>query len=79
MAKHPHACLTCAQSHGCPRSQCSSNVAEDERCCEFLGACELEKIAKIQDMDVKELEKNINKDQFADALIFQELIKILKG
>ena len=29
-----------------------------------LVKAELEKIAKIQDMDVKDLEKNINKEQF---------------
>ena len=41
---HPHSCLTCAQKQGCSRSQCSSNVPEEERCCPKLGVCELEKI-----------------------------------
>jgi formate dehydrogenase beta subunit len=41
---HPHSCLTCAQKEGCSRTQCSSNVPEDERCCPQLGICELEKI-----------------------------------
>ncbi len=41
---HPHACLTCAQKQGCSRTQCSTNVPEDERCCPLLGICELEKI-----------------------------------
>ena len=31
MARHRHACLTCAQQEGCPRTQCSSNVPENER------------------------------------------------
>jgi len=42
---HPHACLTCAQKQGCSRSDCSSNVAVEERCCVLLGRCELEKVA----------------------------------
>jgi len=41
---HPHACLTCAQREGCSRTQCSSNVALEERCCWKFGNCELEKI-----------------------------------
>jgi formate dehydrogenase beta subunit len=41
---HPHSCLTCAQKEGCSRTQCSSNVPEDERCCPQLGVCELEKV-----------------------------------
>jgi NADPH-dependent glutamate synthase beta subunit-like oxidoreductase len=43
---HPHACLQCAQQDGCPRTQCSTNVPEDERCCPLLGFCELQKIAQ---------------------------------
>ena len=43
---HPHACLQCAQQDGCPRTQCSTNVPEDERCCPLLGYCELQKIAQ---------------------------------
>ncbi len=43
---HPHACLTCAQAEGCPRTQCSSNVPEEERCCELLGSCELERVSR---------------------------------
>lgn len=43
---HPHACLTCAQAQGCPRTQCSSNVPEEERCCELLGSCELERVSR---------------------------------
>jgi formate dehydrogenase (NADP+) beta subunit len=46
LALHPHACLTCAQHEGCPRTQCSSNVPENERCCPQLGNCELQKIAE---------------------------------
>jgi NADPH-dependent glutamate synthase beta subunit-like oxidoreductase/Pyruvate/2-oxoacid:ferredoxin oxidoreductase delta subunit len=43
---HPHACLQCAQQDGCSRTQCSTNVPEDERCCPLLGHCELQKIAQ---------------------------------
>ncbi len=46
LADHPHACLTCAQQEGCPRTQCSSNVPENERCCPQLGNCELQKVAE---------------------------------
>lgn len=45
LATHPHACLMCAQKNGCSRTQCSSNVPENERCCGKLGHCELEKLA----------------------------------
>ncbi len=45
LTNHPHACLTCAQQEGCPRTQCSSNVPENERCCEQFGHCELQNVA----------------------------------
>jgi formate dehydrogenase beta subunit len=45
LADHPHACLTCAQKEGCSRTDCSSNVPVDERCCVLLGNCELEKVS----------------------------------
>ena len=45
MARHPHACLTCAQQEGCSLSHCSSNVLENERCCATFGHCELQKVA----------------------------------
>ena len=43
---HPHACLTCAQREGCSLTQCSSNVPEEERCCEKFNRCELRKVAE---------------------------------
>ncbi|MGD2185450.1 MAG: FAD-dependent oxidoreductase [Desulfobacterales bacterium] len=45
MARHRHACLTCAQQEGCSRTQCSANVPENERCCPQFGHCELQNIA----------------------------------
>ncbi|UCD79790.1 MAG: FAD-dependent oxidoreductase [Desulfobacterales bacterium] len=45
MIRHRHACLTCAQQEGCPRTQCSSNVPENERCCPQFGHCELQNVA----------------------------------
>ncbi len=45
LARHPHACLTCAQQEGCSRTQCSSNVPENERCCSRFGDCELQDVA----------------------------------
>jgi len=44
LARHRHACLTCAQQEGCSRSQCSSNVPESERCCSRFGHCELQDV-----------------------------------
>ena len=46
LAKHPHACLTCAQQEGCSREPCSTNVPLEERCCPELGRCELQKVAE---------------------------------
>jgi len=46
LALHPHACLTCAQHEGCSRTQCSSNVPENERCCPRFGNCELQKVSE---------------------------------
>ncbi|MGD9225882.1 MAG: FAD-dependent oxidoreductase [Desulfobacterales bacterium] len=44
MARHRHACLTCAQQEGCALTPCSSNVPENERCCSQFGHCELQNI-----------------------------------
>ena len=46
LARHPHACLACAQAAGCSRTQCSSNVPEDERCCPKLNNCELQAVVQ---------------------------------
>lgn len=46
VAKHPHACMTCAQREGCSREPCSTNVPLNERCCPKLGRCELQKVAE---------------------------------
>ncbi len=45
LARHPHACLTCAQQAGCSRTQCSSGVPENEWCCSLFGHCELQNVA----------------------------------
>jgi len=44
MTRHRHACLICAQQEGCSRSQCSSNVPQNERCCTQFGHCELQNV-----------------------------------
>ena len=44
MARHRHACLTCAQQQGCTQTHCSSNVPEAERCCSRFGHCELQNV-----------------------------------
>jgi ferredoxin len=46
LAKHPHACLTCAQKEGCVLFPCSMNVPELERCCAQFGRCEFQKVAE---------------------------------
>ncbi|KKM12493.1 hypothetical protein SY88_02850 [Clostridiales bacterium PH28_bin88] len=46
LGNHPHSCLTCAQREGCSRTQCSSNVPANERCCPKLGSCEVRKISE---------------------------------
>ncbi len=46
LAKHPHACLICAQKEGCTTEPCSTNVPVEERCCPQFGNCELEDIAE---------------------------------
>jgi len=46
LAKHPHACLICAQKEGCTREPCSTNVPVAERCCSKFGNCELERVAE---------------------------------
>lgn len=45
LARHRHACLTCAQQKGCSGTQCSSNVPQYERCCLQFGSCELQRIS----------------------------------
>jgi NADPH-dependent glutamate synthase beta subunit-like oxidoreductase len=46
LVTHPHTCLTCSQREGCiPLTDvCPGNVPFEERCCELLGNCELEKV-----------------------------------
>jgi NADPH-dependent glutamate synthase beta subunit-like oxidoreductase/Pyruvate/2-oxoacid:ferredoxin oxidoreductase delta subunit len=46
LARHPHACLTCAQREGCSLEDCSSNVPKEERCCPKFHHCELRKVAE---------------------------------
>lgn len=46
LAKHPHACLTCAQREGCAREPCSMAVPVEERCCVKFGYCELQSVAE---------------------------------
>ena len=45
LARHPHACLTCAQREGCSLEDCSTNVPKEERCCPQFHNCELRKVA----------------------------------
>ncbi len=45
LSRHRHAGLTCSQQEGCSRTQCSSNVPENERCCPQFGHCELQNVA----------------------------------
>jgi NADPH-dependent glutamate synthase beta subunit-like oxidoreductase/NAD-dependent dihydropyrimidine dehydrogenase PreA subunit len=51
LARHPHACLTCAQREGCTREPCSMSVPVEERCCALLGRCELQAVAEYVGID----------------------------
>jgi len=46
LERHPHACLLCAQSDGCDRINCSSNIPLPERCCDNFGKCELQAVSQ---------------------------------
>ncbi len=46
LARHPHACLICAQREGCSLEDCSSNVPREERCCSQFHNCELRKVTE---------------------------------
>jgi len=46
LARHPHACLTCAQREGCSLEDCSTNVPKEERCCPQFHNCELRRVAE---------------------------------
>jgi formate dehydrogenase beta subunit len=46
LARHPHACITCAQREGCSLENCSSNVPREERCCSKFHDCELRRVAE---------------------------------
>ncbi len=46
LARHPHACLNCAQRFGCALEPCSTDVPKEERCCPLFGNCELQKVAE---------------------------------
>jgi formate dehydrogenase beta subunit len=46
LARHPHACITCAQREGCSLEDCSSNTAREDRCCPQFHNCELRKVAE---------------------------------
>jgi formate dehydrogenase beta subunit len=46
LARHPHACLTCAQKEGCARFPCSMNIPEKERCCPKFDNCEFQRLVE---------------------------------
>jgi NADPH-dependent glutamate synthase beta subunit-like oxidoreductase len=46
LEQHPHECIICPQREGCSRTQCSSNVPEDERCCPVFDVCEFRKVVE---------------------------------
>jgi predicted molibdopterin-dependent oxidoreductase YjgC len=45
LAVHPHTCLTCDLREGCSRTECSYDIAVEERCCEKFGTCEFQRVA----------------------------------
>ncbi|RLI84502.1 hypothetical protein DRP07_00955 [Archaeoglobales archaeon] len=46
LEQHPHECIICPQREGCSRTQCSSNVPENERCCPIFDVCEFRKVVE---------------------------------
>jgi len=46
LARHPHACITCAQREGCSLLDCSAGVPVEERCCDQFHDCELRRVAE---------------------------------
>jgi formate hydrogenlyase subunit 6/NADH:ubiquinone oxidoreductase subunit I len=46
VARHPHACLQCAQKDGCAQSSCTLNILENERCCTLFAGCEFRRVAE---------------------------------
>lgn len=46
IARHPHACLQCAQKDGCAQFPCSMSIPETERCCPRFGGCEFQRIVE---------------------------------
>ena len=67
LAKHPHACLTCAQKEGCARFPCSMNIPEKERCCPKFGNCEFQRL--IEYVGIK---KETPRYIFADLPVIKE-------
>lgn len=54
---HPHVCISCPHKEGCDRISCTMNVPEDQRCCDLLGNCELEKSAEATELDWNQVPK----------------------
>lgn len=67
LAKHPHACLTCAQKEGCARFPCSMNIAEKERCCPKFGNCEFQRL-----VEYVGIKKETPRYVFEDLPVFKE-------
>jgi predicted molibdopterin-dependent oxidoreductase YjgC len=53
LARHPHICLTCPERDGCARDECSYGSPPEARCCGELGRCELSKLVRFVDADLK--------------------------
>ncbi len=53
LARHPHVCLSCPDSEGCSRDQCTYGNPAEARCCEELGRCELGRLVAWVDPDVE--------------------------
>jgi predicted molibdopterin-dependent oxidoreductase YjgC len=49
LARHPHVCLTCPDSDGCSRDECTYGNPPEARCCAEFGRCELGKVVGFVD------------------------------
>jgi NADPH-dependent glutamate synthase beta subunit-like oxidoreductase len=51
LERHPNACILCPQREGCSRTQCSTNVPEEERCCPVFDVCEFRRVVEYVGID----------------------------
>jgi ferredoxin len=46
LARHPHACIMCAEREGCDREECTQGVDRNCRCCDRFDECEFRLVSE---------------------------------